>query len=823
MGLPNWNPSSPDKLGAEGRNVGHGNATVDAAGDVEELQWEAARTGDLDTVQLFGQGATSFLGSTFNNVRRPMILDLLDQGDEAWGALTYNDFSVSAVTGSPGMVNEDLSTPITTSRLNGFDNLFIASSAINAYFDCQFSTGAYGLDRHVLAVEVVFRGNITLRVGRFDPGGQLWFRDYPFWSSGYATGAARWGEAIVQHGATTWTHWTPSMIRQFASGSTRKVRITCRAGAGAWRVDRVYLRVYSIPERRRGVGLGTPISGWTDFTMTDPPATGTPSVVTGDDYTLMLRRIIDYNNDNVAGAVLPWRMLRGRPLVDNWRRHQQSFTPNVVPASVGASLMPAAGPQVDGVLAARMLDGATVIADSQPYNLSRGAWVYGAQTATQTFTGAGGVSVYGQAFVVAGWIPTDGRPVAPLRAEVFRVSDGVRVLDAVEVSAADVERLPVSAPVNNVDDQGAVYKTVQFRFPNAASLSAVAYELRLSSPDSTEARPWRVAAMIGEAHTTDQTFAGSTGVAEGVFRDTPALSSPVMVELTDGTRSSDLLASVAVVPGAVEDVTTSVGSVTAHHAEVCDSAGCEGCADDTVPFVELAWTAAPSGSPDVAAYQVDRKDDLDPDWRRVATVWGRTTTTWQDHEARIGVASQYRVRVLREDVVTGDWSDTASATIPTGQVALAFTSNAGVGLGCVYPEVWEREVERSWRFLEAGDVTYRTFYGRNRQVAFRPIERRGDSFVRTLLLDALCTVALPTMAVFGPLRDLAWSPVPYVCVRDGEGNRWFASIELPDGTNRRADAAGTELWLTEISITEVADRPSVHDTSVAQVEGPVQL
>jgi hypothetical protein len=242
-----------------------------------------------------------------------------------------------------------------------------------------------------------------------------------------------------------------------------------------------------------------------------------------------------------------------------------------------------------------------------------------------------------------------------------------------------------------------------------------------------------------------------------------------------------------------------------------------------MPFATVTWAPAPSGSPDVSGYQIDRLDDLSPDWERVAAVDGRLTERWDDNEARIGVRTQYRIRVVRTDGVTGDWSDPISVTIPTGQVALAFSSNAAQGMGCVYPEVWEGQVNRSWDFLEAADIDLVRIFGRNRQVAFRPLERRGDSFSRVLLLNALCTVTLPSMATFSPLRDLAWAPIPYVCVRDGEGNRWFASLSVPGGSNRRADTGNTTLWLAEIGITEVSDSPAIHDTSVAQVEGPASL
>jgi hypothetical protein len=753
-----------------------------------------------------------------------MMVELVDRGSEAWGALSYNDYSASAVTGSAGLFNENLTTPITVSRLTATnDGSWIVSSTLGAYLEAQFGTGAFALDRHVLAVEVYMRINISTGVRRFDPSGSPWTYNYPLVSSTFQTAIVRWGEAMVDGTASVWSHWTPQKIRDFASGGTRKIRIACVAGPGNWKIDRLLLRVFSIPERRRAVGFGSPSSSnaWTTFTMSTPAATGAPSIAAADDLTVIARRITDYGIDAVSAAVLPWRFMRGLSPDGNWRQHSQPFNPTVTTASNGKSgLMGVAGPEIDGIPSMRAKSGGTVVADSMPYSLSRGAVCWGANTVSQFLTMGGGGTVYGQAYVVAGWVPTNGKPIGPLRAELYRVSDGVKILNAVEVTADDVARLPVSAPTSNTDDQGAVYKTVRLRFPNSSTLSAVQYELRMSSPASTVDRPWMVAALIGDSHTTDQTFGGSTDTAAGSY-----LSAGTLLPLTSGgVRSSDLLAQLVEVPAAVTGTGSSVGSITANHVEICDpTSGCQGCAEETMPYATVTWAPAPSGSPDVAGYQIDRMDDLSPDWERVGAVWGRLTARWDDYEPRIGVRTQYRIRVLRTDGVTGDWSVPVSVSIPTGQVALAFSSNAAQGMGCVYPEVWDGQVTRAWDFLEAGDIELRKIFGRNRQVAFRPLERRGDSFSRTLLLNALCTVTLPSMATFSPLRDLAWAPVPYVCVRDGEGNRWFASLSVPDGSNRRADTGNTTLWLAEIGITEVADTPAIHDTSVPQVEGVASL
>lgn len=829
MGAPDWNQHEPGQLGVERRDVGYAQAVVDAAADVETLHLEARATGAVDIVELFaGQGAqAAVLPTIYNSLRRPMLVELMDAGSEAWGSLVMNDFSVTAVTGSATIYDENLTQPITPASLNSFDDgRFATSSALNGYIDCQFSTGAFGFDRHVLAVEAWVRTNLTSQVRRYDTASTyVWWKETPVWTPSWAFITHRWGEAITQPSEAFWRPWTPQMVRDFASGGSRKVRVICRAGPGYWRVDRVYLRVYSIPERRLGRGIGSPSAAltWMPVTMDTPAGTGSPTVTAGQDYTLMARRIIDYNADSVASAVLPWRYLRGTADDDTWRRHAQPYNPTVSPGSVGtANLMGPAGAQLDGVPAARFRTGVTVNADTQPYSLSRGALVYGANVVSQTLTVPAGTTTYGQVFVVAGWNQANGRPAAPLRAEVFVDATDVRVLGAVEVTAADVDRLPVSAPVSAADDQGVTYKTVQFRFDDAEDLAAALHRVQFSSPDSLESSPWFVAALISDLVNADESFGGSTDHAEGWW-----LSDGVLTALdSPGVRSSDLQAVLVEVPPAVTGVAAAAGSLTAHHVEVCDrTPDCEGCAEDTMPYVQVSWSEAPEsspGSPPVAGYHVDRMDQLSPDWERVAFVDGREVVSWNDLEPRIGVTSQYRVRVVRDDGVVGDWSDTVSQNVPLGQVALSFSSNAATGLACVYPEVWTgATASRSWTFREAQDVELRRIHGRNREVAIWPLERRGDGFTRTLLLSAGCVVALPTMNLFTPLRNLSRAAIPYVCVRDGEGNRWYANLRVPEGDTTRAP--DNEVWATEVALVEVSDIPAIHDTSVAQVEGPPSL
>jgi hypothetical protein len=404
---------------------------------------------------------------------------------------------------------------------------------------------------------------------------------------------------------------------------------------------------------------------------------------------------------------------------------------------------------------------------------------------------------------------------------VRRVSDNAVMLSAVEVTADDVAAMPLATPYPQ-GREGERYRRVRFRFPESVALAAGTYEVRFSSPLTTLSRRWFVNALIAQGHSTDQTFGGTSQYASGLsFLDGDRFTEVAPT----GPWSADLAVQLAEVPPAVTGVGTALGSWSAHDALVCtcgpgSSSG--GCGDEPLPFARVTWAA--SADTAVVGYNVERTDDWTPAWEPVAYVDGRLTTTWDDHEPRIGVQSRYHVQVVRSDGVTGDWSAPASITLPTEHVSLALSSNAATGMGCVYPEVWEgREADRGWKQPSADLVDYRRFHGRNDPVAFRPLERPGRRFNRTLLVSAGCLVPRPTLSVYDALNDLSHAPVPYVCVRDGEGNRWYASVLVPDELNRRADDQGNELWLADIEVTTVSDVPYAVDTSVPQVDGPATL
>jgi hypothetical protein len=123
-----------------------------------------------------------------------------------------------------------------------------------------------------------------------------------------------------------------------------------------------------------------------------------------------------------------------------------------------------------------------------------------------------------------------------------------------------------------------------------------------------------------------------------------------------------------------------------------------------------------------------------------------------------------------------------------------------------YSSVWEGQVSEDFVFAEADFTQLQAMYGRNFFTAFRPSERGGERFTRTVLVQA-AAIAPETLGDFTSLRDMAWEDTSYVCVRDEDGNRWFATVLVPGGRVQLY----RRLYMAPVEIIEVTDTPSEVD------------
>lgn len=221
------------------------------------------------------------------------------------------------------------------------------------------------------------------------------------------------------------------------------------------------------------------------------------------------------------------------------------------------------------------------------------------------------------------------------------------------------------------------------------------------------------------------------------------------------------------------------------------------------------------------SYEIQRMDTVEPEWKTIMKATNPALSEFNDFEARVGIVSTYRIRQLNVYDFYGPWSTEVSGMVPAPGVeigclgdnghVLIFTSNERQdgGINLAYSSVWlDEQVEENFTFPEAGFVQMQAMYDRDFYVAFRPLERGGEQFSRTLLVQA-AAIAPETLADFTSLRDMAWATVNYICVRDEDANRWLATVSVPSGNvlrNRR-------MYLAPVQISEVTDTPTPVDAS----------
>jgi hypothetical protein len=242
------------------------------------------------------------------------------------------------------------------------------------------------------------------------------------------------------------------------------------------------------------------------------------------------------------------------------------------------------------------------------------------------------------------------------------------------------------------------------------------------------------------------------------------------------------------------------------------------CIPTGISYNDITWTAlGPSSMPasGFGYYELQRYDAVDDGWSTLLHANSPLVTGFHDYEARIGIESRYRIRFLHRLLFESDWSAEVANTLPgpgitgnqVGNSAIVFTTNENQSgdSSLAYTLVWESTPEETFDFIEAGDVQLQQMYLRDFQVAFRPLERGGERFQRTLLVQA---AAVPSGLIrdgFKSLRDLAWDDVSYICVRNELGDRWYATVLVPSGNVMR----NRRLYLAQVDIIEVTDTSSI--------------
>lgn len=240
---------------------------------------------------------------------------------------------------------------------------------------------------------------------------------------------------------------------------------------------------------------------------------------------------------------------------------------------------------------------------------------------------------------------------------------------------------------------------------------------------------------------------------------------------------------------------------------------------ETKPIVASYYSFIAAPMSVVGGYlEIQRQDDTqdDDEWDTIAHVSDWTTTTFNDYEARVDVVSRYRARVLNILDFAGSWTSEVERTLAspgvtgigsTGNSVLLFTTNERQdgSSNLAYVQTWESNVSEDFTFPEASAVQLQELYGRDYVVAFRPTERGGERFSRSILVNNAAVSSGRITEGFRSLRNMAWDNVSYVCVRNELGDRWLANVQVPNGKIQR----NRRLYIAQINVIETTDTPSV--------------
>lgn len=340
------------------------------------------------------------------------------------------------------------------------------------------------------------------------------------------------------------------------------------------------------------------------------------------------------------------------------------------------------------------------------------------------------------------------------------------------------------------------WKEITLPMATPATLATGADTLIWSSA-TIAGSPWEVLANSGQSQNISSNFQALSG-----FLEDPAGTS----FLTDDAsfyfmQDPPIVSGVAAFVGT--SALTGVGLQCGSPAQ---------CIPTGMPFAVVSWssisTTSPSASGTFGAYEVERQDDYDSTWQTIGVFTNIATTSMFDVEPRFGMASRYRIRTRNIYNLPGPYSLTVSATIPAVDASVwAFTSNHMNTTMFLAPFVGPQAPNFEPTFPEGDSVTLQPMYNRDYVEAFHGSERGGMRFPLVLLANQ-GVVSLPEFEdVFQVLRDLAWADIPYVCVRSGEGDRWFANVQVPSGTVRSRHTAQKQ-QLVSVRVIQIMDSPT---------------
>lgn len=300
------------------------------------------------------------------------------------------------------------------------------------------------------------------------------------------------------------------------------------------------------------------------------------------------------------------------------------------------------------------------------------------------------------------------------------------------------------------------------------------------------------------------TYLQPNGAASNMFWASPSASGAA-----SGDTSADICFLISTTP---PDVSTPSVSQQSQALTVTLDCGVPPQAIPTgMSYVQLSWVSLALTGSNFGYYEIQRSDTIDSTFTSIARISSQSTVSFKDYEARVGVATTYRMRIANAMGFFGNFVTVGPITLSAPGVVgrnvtngvLMFTSNVGPTGNAAYTPSWDGNPVEDLTFTEASRVQLQWMYGKDFLNAFSPLERGGEQFTRTLLVANAAAAGPVLEQAFQGLRDFAWSQVPYICVRNELGDRWYANVQVPSGSYQRNRRTG----LVQVTITEISNVP----------------
>lgn len=768
--MAEWNPNTTDVKGPEFFAYQAGSITLDSLTKSAAQSIVQTASQDIGTIRVYCSAAATRGGLYF--------LEVFDDEDPTsdfiTDATTYtarpNQDVTAGGTGNGEWREDDDDTTnmyqeIDESTLNKNDFIYVRGALTSDTWYHRYNTASLGIsgDR-ILGVAYVVSarkasgsGSVSLEVV-LNIGGT----DYSIGTKSLTTTSTTYTFSLPYNPATL-RPWTITDLTTF--DSTDEVGfIGHHANTSiSIRVEQAYMSIVTIPENRIAVGAlddtasGLTIPGWNIATMLDPDGSTTWTKDGADRHFYLLRRVSTTGALSVptlVGTASPNPATGYDTVVEGI---YGTVDDGVLGAFYGATLG-AANTRTWPLIQRTTAPAESV--DSIPYAVPVAAVVDSGQDAEQEFSDAAATDYAGLRFLCY----PSASGIDDLVVVVKRRSDNVQLGGDLTLPAADVLAMdPVVA--------GGSFRLIEDRLDAAATLAtSTQYYVEFSSTEATGS--WTVQSYDTADQGNGATFGGTTDRA--------------LVNTSEADRY-DIPVTISTSPSAPADFAGSVATDTLDATPTyCDVA--------SVDYVALSWTAT-SLSGDFDYYEIQRSLDGGSTWETIALLGDESDEDFDDYETPRGTAASYRLRVARADGAFSDWTSAGAFTASALDCEIIFTTNQDPSLTVAF----NRDPRITYEFLDAEEVTFLPLYERDYQAAFQPSEARGTRFVVPLTVSAVETPASEGVPVFDELRAIATADVAYVCVLDHYGNRFLASVQVPEGTHSEPG----KLYVAAVSVTEI--------------------